>query len=105
MLPMTTPTASLPDQDDLRSRLAAAIARAGVPGAAVGVRVGDEVRTAAAGTTSRSGDGVPVTPDTVFLVGSITKVWTAALVLQLVEAGRLDLDDRLADRIDEPFAV
>ncbi|MBC7896333.1 MAG: beta-lactamase family protein [Cytophagaceae bacterium] len=35
---------------------------------------------------------VPVTNDTKFRIASITKVFTAVLVLQLVEQGRLDLD-------------
>lgn len=36
--------------------------------------------------------GVPHTPDTRFRIASLTKQFTAALVLQLVEAGSLDLD-------------
>ncbi|WP_104090895.1 serine hydrolase [Arthrobacter sp. GMC3] len=36
--------------------------------------------------------GVPVTNDTLFQIGSITKVWTAMLVMQLVDDGLLDLD-------------
>ena len=36
--------------------------------------------------------GLPNTPDTRFRIGSVTKQFTAALVLQLVEEGRLDLD-------------
>ncbi|HYY12217.1 MAG TPA: serine hydrolase domain-containing protein, partial [Kineosporiaceae bacterium] len=99
---MTTP---LPRREDLADRLSAALARTGVPGASIGVRAGDEVVTAAAGTTRLDADGVPVTPGTLFLVGSVTKLWTAALVLQLAEQGALALDDRLADRIPEPFAV
>lgn len=35
---------------------------------------------------------VPNTPDTKFRIGSVTKQFTAALVLQLVEEGRIDLD-------------
>jgi CubicO group peptidase (beta-lactamase class C family) len=33
-----------------------------------------------------------VTPDSVFLIGSITKVWTATLVMQLVDEELVDLD-------------
>ncbi|HEX6042190.1 serine hydrolase domain-containing protein [Longimicrobium sp.] len=36
---------------------------------------------------------VPATPGTVYRIGSITKQFTAALVLQLVEQGRVSLDD------------
>lgn len=40
---------------------------------------------------------VPNGPDTKHRLGSITKQFTATLVLQLVEDGTLSLDDRLAD--------
>jgi CubicO group peptidase (beta-lactamase class C family) len=36
---------------------------------------------------------VPVTPETVFRIGSITKQFTAAIIMQLVEEGALGLDD------------
>jgi dipeptidyl aminopeptidase/acylaminoacyl peptidase/CubicO group peptidase (beta-lactamase class C family) len=36
--------------------------------------------------------GVPVTDDTLFQIGSITKIWTTILVMQLVDDGLLDLD-------------
>jgi D-alanyl-D-alanine carboxypeptidase len=38
----------------------------------------------------------PVTPDTLFAVGSVTKPFVAALMLQLAARGELDLDDRLS---------
>ncbi|MEW6757337.1 MAG: serine hydrolase [Acidobacteriota bacterium] len=40
---------------------------------------------------------VPNTPATKFRIGSITKQFTAALVLQLVEEGRLTLDSKLSE--------
>ena len=36
--------------------------------------------------------GAPVTPDTVFRIGSLTKTFTAVAVMQLWEQGRVDLD-------------
>ncbi|MEJ2722422.1 MAG: serine hydrolase [bacterium] len=39
-----------------------------------------------------SGRGIPATPDTYFEAGSTTKIVTAALVMKLVERGKLDLD-------------
>jgi CubicO group peptidase (beta-lactamase class C family) len=39
----------------------------------------------------------PVTPDTVFRVGSITKSWTSIAIMMLVEEGKLKLDDKVAD--------
>jgi CubicO group peptidase (beta-lactamase class C family) len=41
----------------------------------------------------------PVTTDTVFRLASITKQFTAAAVLRLVERGRLGLDDPLAEHL------
>jgi CubicO group peptidase (beta-lactamase class C family) len=45
--------------------------------------------------------GVPNAPDTRFRIGSVTKQFTAALVLQLVEEGRLALDGHVRDYLPE----
>src|SRR5260370_6586452 len=37
--------------------------------------------------------GVPVTPDTVFELASVTKQFTAAAIMTLVEEGKVQLDD------------
>ena len=42
----------------------------------------------------------PVLPDSLFRVASISKPITAVAILQLVEAGQLDLDDRAFDILD-----
>ncbi len=44
--------------------------------------------------------GIPVTVDTRFDVASVTKLFTSVAVLQLVEAGRLDLDAPLTGLVD-----
>lgn len=75
----------------LDTELATLAARYDVPGVAVGVLVGDEVVEAAAGVLSLN-TGVEATPESVFQVGSITKIWTTSLVMQLVDEGLLDLD-------------
>jgi CubicO group peptidase (beta-lactamase class C family) len=36
--------------------------------------------------------GVDTTPDSVFQIGSVSKVWTATMIMQLAEEGRLALD-------------
>jgi len=46
-------------------------------------------------------DKVPVTPDTVFRIGSITKQFTAAAVALLAERGQLSLDDYVAKFIPQ----
>jgi len=62
-----------------------------VPAAAVAVLAGGEVVDAAAGVLHK-GTGVEATPDSVFQIGSITKLWTSTLVMQLVDDGLVDLD-------------
>ncbi|WP_426519210.1 serine hydrolase domain-containing protein [Diaminobutyricibacter sp. McL0618] len=62
-----------------------------VPGAAIAVLKDGQIIDGAGGVLSTS-TLVDATPDSVFQIGSITKVWTATLVLQLVDDGLLDLD-------------
>ena len=38
----------------------------------------------------------PITPDTVFRIGSITKQFSAVVLLQLIHEGKLSLDDPLS---------
>ncbi|MBB3678271.1 serine hydrolase [Modestobacter versicolor] len=87
-----------------QQRLDVLAARHSVPGAALAVRrVGagpDELVELATGVLNRS-TGVATTTDSVFQIGSITKVWTTTLVMQLVDEGRLDLDAPLAEVLPE----
>jgi CubicO group peptidase (beta-lactamase class C family) len=46
-------------------------------------------------------DATPPTADTQYRLGSITKTFTAVLVLQLRDDGALDLDDRIGDHLPE----
>jgi CubicO group peptidase (beta-lactamase class C family) len=72
----------------------------GVPGAAVGVLADGEMVDAAAGILNLA-TGVEATPDSVFQIGSTTKLWTATLVMQLVDEGRLDLDQPVRRTLPE----
>jgi len=45
--------------------------------------------------------GIPNTPDTRFRLGSITKQFTATLILQLVEQGKIKLDGKLSDYLPD----
>ena len=62
-----------------------------VPGAVWAVLADGEVVDGAAGLLNK-GTGVEATADSLFQIGSITKLWTATLVMQLVDEGKLDLD-------------
>jgi CubicO group peptidase (beta-lactamase class C family) len=87
----------------LQDRVPALIAEHQVPGVAVGVLFGGEVIDYATGVLSQA-TGVEATADTVFQIGSITKVWTTTLVMQLVDEGLVDLDKPLRDYLPE-FAI
>ena len=65
--------------------------RAGMPGVFAEVRDGDQVWRGAAGVADVS-TGCPATPDMRHRVGSITKTFTAAAVMQQVERGQAQLD-------------
>ncbi|WP_147372809.1 serine hydrolase domain-containing protein, partial [Calidithermus terrae] len=62
-----------------------------VPGLAIGIWHDGEEWAAGFGATSQD-HPLPVTPETLFQIGSTTKTVTATLVLRLVEAGKLELD-------------
>ncbi|MFO7634440.1 MAG: serine hydrolase domain-containing protein [Caldilinea sp.] len=63
----------------------------GIPGAAVGIVRGDQVDYLQ-GYGIAGDDDRPVTPQTPFYIASLSKSITAAAAMQLVEAGRLELD-------------
>ncbi|MFB4289047.1 serine hydrolase domain-containing protein [Nonomuraea sp. ATR24] len=83
---------------DLQERLTTLAERHRVPGAVIAVLHDDAVTEAATGTLNLR-TGVPATTDSLFQVGSITKTWTATLVMQLVDDGLLDLDRPIRDRL------
>src|SRR4051794_38709474 len=62
-----------------------------VPGALVGLLSYGQVAVAAYGTANLN-TCEPMTPQTGFLTGSITKVWASCLAMTFVEEGLLDLD-------------
>jgi CubicO group peptidase (beta-lactamase class C family)/poly(3-hydroxybutyrate) depolymerase len=95
-------------------RLAVLAERHQVPGAALGIlRLGsvsehgasrggraDEVIEAAYGYANFPAK-IEATTDTLFQIGSMSKVWTATLAMQLVDEGKLDLDAPVAEVLPE----
>ncbi|SEL92657.1 serine hydrolase domain-containing protein [Streptacidiphilus jiangxiensis] len=69
----------------------AAAERFGIPGAAVGVHAGGRSVHANHGVTSVE-NPLPVDEHTFFALGSVSKTFTATVVMSLVEQGRIDLD-------------
>lgn len=78
-------------QKALAETIEASMDRHRVPGVAVGVYGGGEEYLGGFGATSAK-NPLPVTPDTLFQIGSTTKTVTATAMMQLVERGELDLD-------------
>ena len=66
------------------------------PGIAVLIARGDAILYRDAGGAANIELGVPLRTDQVFDIASVTKMFTAALVVKLSEAGKLSLDDPLA---------
>lgn len=79
------------DRGELQERLDEVVA-AGAIGALMEVRGEDVVRRATSGV-AELGTTRPVPPRSRFRIGSITKTFLATVVLQLVDEGRLGLDD------------
>jgi len=72
-----------------------------VPGVMAAVaRGGELVWSEGIGTAEVGTDRTPG-PDDQFLIASITKTFTATMVMQLRDEGRLTLDDRLGDHLPE----
>ena len=90
-------TTNRPDLDTAHweARFAELVEKHGIPGAQLGIlRLGadgadDEVFTTATGVL-HAGTGQVATPDSVFQIGSVSKVWTATVVMQLVDEGLFD---------------
>ncbi len=90
----------------LEQRLDALRNRWRVPGMSAAIASGSEVIwTRGFGLADRA-TGRSATPDTLFHLGSLTKPFAAAVVLQLVEEGRLTLDAPVTDfGIDLPSSI
>jgi CubicO group peptidase (beta-lactamase class C family) len=78
------------------ARLDELAAEANVPGAVLGIWSDGQEILAAHGVLNAATQ-VPVTTDSVFQVGSITKLWTATMIMQLVDEGLLSLDTTVSE--------
>lgn len=91
------------DQAHWQDRLDELAAKHGVPGAQLGIlRTGqeEELRTFATGVL-HAGTGQVATTDSVWQIGSISKVWTATVIMRLVDEGALTLHTPVAEIMPE----
>jgi CubicO group peptidase (beta-lactamase class C family) len=85
---------------DLTALLRKHASKHSVPGAALGIVRDGAVTTAYHGVAEVT-TGDPVTAETRFSAGSLTKAMVATVIARLAEAGRLSLEDRVADHAPE----
>ncbi len=85
-------------------RLAALAEKYRVPGATIGIlrlRGGEDDLVEAAYGVLNKDTGVETTTDSLFQIGSMSKVWTATVVMQLVDDGLLNLDAPVIEVLPE----
>jgi D-alanyl-D-alanine carboxypeptidase len=88
--------------DKVDDYLAAQMQRRQIPGVALAViRDGKTIKAQGYGVASLE-LREPVTPETVFEIGSLTKQFTAACVMLLVEQGKVGLDDSIGKYLEVP---
>ena len=73
----------------------------GLPGMTLGLVTPDGQGTTLNFGYANRDSRTPITPDTLFQIGSITKVMVAAVLHQFAAEGRLSLTDRLSDLLPE----
>ena len=95
-----TPARRPIDAAHWQRRLTALARKHGVPGAALGIQRDGEPICLSTGVLNTA-TGVEATPDSVFQIGSISKVWTSTVAMQLVDEGLIELDAPIIDVLPE----
>ncbi|MFC6299769.1 serine hydrolase [Pseudomonas sp. CCM 7893] len=85
----------------LQNRIPLEMARYNVPGLSIALVNGQELIWARGFGYADKARGVPVSPNTAFRAGAISKLITASAALQLVEQNRLALDTPIQDTLKE----
>ena len=89
-----------PGKDSIDRFLITKMKKIGIPGLQLAIiKDGKIVKLAEYGLADVQ-DSVPVTRKTVFTIASITKAFTGVAVMQLVQAGKLDLDKPVSAYLD-----
>ena len=85
------------DFSDLEKAILAELKERNAPGAAVAIISHNEIIFAKGFGVANVETNMPVTPDTLFQIGSITKTFTATALLTLAEEGKLKTDVPIAN--------
>jgi D-alanyl-D-alanine carboxypeptidase len=78
------------------------LAQPGAAGLSIAVARGDTIILGKGYGQADVEHGVPATDSTLFRIGSVTKQYTAAAIMRLVEQGKLGLDDDFTKYVDYP---
>ena len=100
---LSAQTAAVPDSIDRFLR--AELVRQGIPGMSVAVLRGDSVILARGYGFANVERHIPATDSTVYMVGSLTKPFTAAAIVLLSQQRRVGLDDPITRYLPEGRAV
>ena len=95
LLRSIVPVADLGRTESLEARMA----EENVPGMSVAVIDDGRIAWASGYGVVRAGTDQPVTPETLFLAGSISKPVAATGALLLVQRGKLDLDEDVNEKL------
>src|SRR5688500_9163796 len=87
------------DFAELEKTIQIELAEAKTPGAAVAVVAGEKIVFAKGFGATSAETGNPVTPETLFRMGSTTKMFTAATITALADAGKIRLDAPIGNYI------
>ncbi|UCH57391.1 MAG: serine hydrolase [Candidatus Bathyarchaeota archaeon] len=90
-------------QNFIEEKVPAAMREAKTPGLSIAIVVEGDVVYAEGFGARDPARGLPATPDTLYGIGSCTKSFVAMAIMQLVEQGRLRLDDPVSKHV--PFKI
>lgn len=92
---------SVPELSAIEGPVESVIAAYGLPGASLAIARGGKLVYARGFGFAASEGQVPVQPDSLFRIGSISKPLTAVTLLNLQEQGKLSLDDKVFDLLTD----
>lgn len=92
---------SIEIREDWSSWLAEVAQKYGAPGAAMALRRPDGSMVGACTGVVNASTGVAVSIDSVFQIGSVSKVWTTTLLMTYVEEGVIKLDSLVSEYLPE----